>query len=98
MKDKGVSSLKAMHIRVAGRVQGVWFRANTQKTAQDLELDGWVRNVPDGSVEIHVQGNESRVNRLLSWCYTGPSGARVDRVDYCDAEVDASLKGFAVRY
>jgi len=98
MKDKGVSSLKAMHIRVAGRVQGVWFRANTQKTAQDLGLEGWVRNLPDGSVEIHVQGDDRSVNRLLSWCYQGPSGARVDKVDYSGSDVDASLKGFAVRY
>ncbi|MBN2296998.1 MAG: acylphosphatase [Deltaproteobacteria bacterium] len=98
MKDKGDGKFRALRIRVAGRVQGVWFRANTLKTAQDLRLDGWVRNMPDGAVEIHVQGDDNSVSRLLSWCYKGPSGARVDKVDYSEADEDASLRGFFIRY
>ncbi|HHO75794.1 MAG TPA: acylphosphatase [Deltaproteobacteria bacterium] len=90
--------LKALHIKVAGRVQGVWFRAGTQKAAQDLDLAGWVRNMPDGAVEIHIQGEKTSVDRLLSWCYHGSCGARVDKVDFNETEVDPLLKGFSIRY
>lgn len=90
--------MKALHIKIHGRVQGVWFRANTQQTAQRLGLAGWVRNMPDGGVEVPVQGSRDAVNELLSWCHQGPPGARVDRVDFEEGGVDDALTGFTIRY
>jgi acylphosphatase len=71
----------ARHVRVTGRVQGVFFRAWTRNQAQALGLAGWVRNCDDGSVEAQVEGEERAVDRLIALIGEGPSGARVDHVD-----------------
>jgi acylphosphatase len=68
-------------VRVRGRVQGVFFRAETRDRAWSLGVAGWVRNAPDGSVEAVFEGEEERVRSLVEWCRRGPSGARVDGVD-----------------
>jgi len=90
--------MQSLHMKIFGRVQGVWFRAHTQKEAQRLGLAGWVRNTPDGAVEVHVQGDQGPVEDLLSWCYQGPPGARVDKIDYNKTPVDDALEGFSIRY
>lgn len=90
--------MKALHMKIYGRVQGVWFRANTQGTAQGLGLIGWVRNTFDGAVEVHAQGEDGAVDNFLSWCYQGPPGARVDRIDFKETDPDKSLKGFRILY
>lgn len=68
-------------VRVRGRVQGVFFRAEAAERARSLGLGGWVRNCPDGSVEAVFEGNDERVASMVDWCGRGPSGARVDGVD-----------------
>lgn len=68
------------HLKITGRVQGVWYRAWTRENASELGLDGWVRNCMDGSVEALVQGEDSKVKELIERCHTGPSAARVDDV------------------
>lgn len=71
-------------IQVAGRVQGVFFRASTRDKAQSLGLGGWVRNLPNGDVELLAEGEAGAIARLLAWCHTGPKLARVDtcRINY----------------
>ncbi|MDP7056859.1 MAG: acylphosphatase [Nitrospinaceae bacterium] len=71
----------AVHIIVHGRVQGVFFRASTQTRALELSLVGWVRNLPDSSVEIHAEGDRENLELLIEWCRQGPSSAKVTRVD-----------------
>jgi acylphosphatase len=66
---------------IEGRVQGVWFRESTRRQAIGLGVFGWVRNVPDGTVEVLAEGPQEGVDRLVAWCHEGPSAARVDRVD-----------------
>jgi acylphosphatase len=67
---------------VSGRVQGVFFRAATQREARQLGLTGYVRNRVDGAVEIVAEGEEELVKSLLAWAqHGGPSAARVDRVE-----------------
>ena len=66
---------------VAGRVQGVWFRASTRDVAEGLGLAGWVRNLPTGEVEAVFEGPRDRVDRAVAWCRTGPPSARVDRCE-----------------
>jgi acylphosphatase len=72
---------KQLHCTVRGRVQGVFFRASTQREAKRLGLTGWVKNTPDGSVEFAAEGEEQELKQLLGWAQRGPGAARVDRVD-----------------
>jgi acylphosphatase len=57
--------MKALHLMIHGRVQGIWFRASAQETARQLKIKGWVRNTPEGKVEAHIQGEESSVDKML---------------------------------
>ena len=66
---------------VRGRVQGVYFRASAQREARRLGVCGWVRDRPDGSLEIVAEGEEAAVRDLHGWAQKGPSAARVDKVD-----------------
>ncbi len=68
-------------IRVTGMVQGVAFRASTVDEARRLGLRGFVRNLPDGSVEAEAEGERSAVEALVRWCRRGPRMARVDDVE-----------------
>jgi acylphosphatase len=68
-------------VRVHGRVQGVFFRAETRDRARSLGLAGWVRNCPDGSVEAVFEGDRVRVESMVDWCGRGPSGASIDSLD-----------------
>ena len=69
----------ALRLVVRGKVQGVWFRASAREVAQRLGLRGWVRNLPDGSVEAVVSGERSP--EFVEWCHHGPPLARVSSVD-----------------
>jgi acylphosphatase len=82
---------------VTGRVQGVCYRASTVDEACDHGLTGWVRNLPDGSVELEAQGDEGSVEALLAWCAHGPPAARVARVAVEDLAPIAGEHGFVQR-
>lgn len=71
----------AVRIRVIGIVHGVSFRATMARIATDLGVRGWVRNLPDGTVEAFLEGDERNVKKVVEWARTGPPRARVDRVD-----------------
>lgn len=64
-------------ILVFGKVQGVFYRASTKEKAKSLGLHGFVRNEPDGSVYIIVQGHKKNIEALVEWCRSGPSRAMV---------------------
>jgi acylphosphatase len=78
---------KAFQIQVIGKVQGVYYRQSTRDKALELGLKGTVQNLPDGSVLIYAEGNEEKLNELISWCYKGPIMARVNEVKVSDAEI-----------
>jgi acylphosphatase len=82
---------------ISGRVQGVFFRAETRDTARRLGLDGWVMNRPDGAVEAVFEGGREAVQEALDWSRTGPPAARVGSVDVTSEEPTGE-KGFKVRY
>ncbi len=73
--------LSRAHLRIAGRVQGVGFRYATMVEAEALHLSGWVRNLPDGRVEVVAEGTTPAVAGLVAWCRDGPRYARVFDVD-----------------
>ncbi len=70
----------ARHIIVKGRVQGVFFRKYTKQKAKELNIKGWVRNLPDDRVEIMAQGDEKNLQQFLEWCKRGPANATVTNV------------------
>jgi acylphosphatase len=87
----------ARRVVVHGQVQGVFFRAGCRRAAQEAGVAGWVRNLPDGSVEAVFEGSEDGVRRMVEWARHGPPYARVDRVDVTE-EVPSGSSGFAVTY
>lgn len=87
-----------MHIMVYGGVQGVFFRANTQDKARELGLTGYVRNLPDGSVEIVAEGDRGKLESLLAWCRHGPPAASVLRVEHGWEEKKEGFADFSIRY
>ncbi len=76
-----MADLARARIRVRGLVQGVWFRQSTADEGRRLGLEGWVRNLADGSVEAEAQGERERVEALVRWCRRGPPAARVEGVE-----------------
>lgn len=71
----------ARRVRITGRVQGVWFRGWAVNAANTLDLDGWVRNRLDGSVEALVVGPEAAVEDFIRRCHSGPPAAEVAQVE-----------------
>ena len=77
---------RAVEVRVTGRVQGVSFRWYAAREARRLGLSGWVRNDPDGSVAVHLEGPDDAVEEMLAWCRHGPPAARVEGVEVSGVE------------
>ncbi len=73
--------VKRFHAIIKGKVQGVFYRASAREHAKSLGIKGFVRNLPDGSVELDAEGDEDLLNQLLFWCQHGPPGARVEKVN-----------------
>jgi len=78
--------------RVTGRVQGVFFRASTQREAQKLGVTGHAHNLADGSVEVLACGEPAAVEQLKEWLWQGPPGARVSNVECRHAEAPAPAR------
>ena len=72
---------KRAHVRVRGRVQGVFFRGEMRERARSRRVAGWVRNDPDGTVEAILEGPAEAVESVLAWCGRGPAGAEVADVE-----------------
>lgn len=66
-----------VHCYIGGKVQGVWFRASTKDEADKLGITGWVRNLPDGRVEVSAYGDEASIAKFLDWLKNGPRMAEV---------------------
>ena len=94
--DKLNPMKKTMHCFVSGRVQGVCFRMETREQAQLFGLTGWVRNLPDGRVEVMASGEETQLKQLRDWLKQGPDLARVLNVEYEELE-HQEFDGFTIR-
>jgi acylphosphatase len=88
--------MQRRRVVVQGHVQGVFFRETTKRRALSAGVAGWVRNLPDGSVEAVFEGERAAVERLVDYAREGPRGARVDWVDI-EAEEPEGLSGFDVK-
>ncbi len=89
--------MKAILLRITGKVQGVAFRYHMSDKARGLNLTGWVRNRSDGSVEAFCQGSEDSVEIITKWCRFGPPNAGVDHLEVTRMQFDATIKGFRIR-
>ncbi|MBM2802640.1 MAG: acylphosphatase [Deltaproteobacteria bacterium] len=86
-----------VHLKIHGRVQGVYYRASTVQEAQNLGLTGWVMNCPDGSVETVAEGAQQKLEELIAWCRQGPTGARVTSVDVGWEKPENNFCSFSIR-
>ncbi len=89
----------ARRFRVAGKVQGVYFRHSTRLEAERLALSGYARNLPDGSVEVLVRGSAEAVEQLHRWLHRGPKRARVAAVqemEFAPGDHDPASEGFEI--
>ena len=89
--------MKCIHLIVSGRVQGVNFRNNTRRKAIELELNGYVRNLSDGNVEVVAQGDDERIKELINFIKNGPGIAKVRDIKIKHKELE-NFKNFEVRY
>jgi acylphosphatase len=88
---------RSVDVRVTGRVQGVSFRAYAEQQADRLGIAGWVRNEPDGSVVLHLEGSPAAVAAMVDWCRRGPRLARVADVAVRDG-ADEGVQSFRVKF
>jgi acylphosphatase len=88
--------LTRVRVRIRGRVQGVFFRAEARARAESLGVAGWVRNADDGSVEAVFEGDDEQVESMVEWCRRGPAGGRVEEVEVVREEPAGEI-GFQVR-
>jgi len=86
------------HVYVSGRVQGVFFRSETEYEAVRRNASGWVRNLPDGRVEAVFEGEKGTVEELVEFCRKGPRGARVSKVEVYWEEYKSEFNGFRIRH
>lgn len=90
--------MKQVLAEVHGIVQGVWFRAWTMDLAADMDLTGWIRNTPEGTVEILAQGDEDVLTEFVRHLHQGPVLARVERVDTKFNATEEKFSKFSVRH
>lgn len=89
-------SQKAAHVRITGHVQGVGFRWQAMLLARSLNIDGWIRNCQDGTVEAFIQGEKDAVTQMLQWLKIGPPRAKVEALEVSWCETGHEIKGFNI--
>jgi len=87
-----------VHIVVSGRVQGVFYRSETQEKAQQLGVSGWVKNLSEGRVEAVFEGERDKVEQMVEWAKKGPSGAIVNDLNVVWEEYQGEFSNFEIRY
>lgn len=90
--------MKRIHVYISGRVQGVFFRAETERKAKSLQLTGWVRNMPDRRVEAVFEGEDPAVDQMITWCHSGPPLARIDHVDVTEEPYRGNFSNFKISF
>jgi acylphosphatase len=89
---------KRVHLYVSGRVQGVSYRYYAISKARELNLSGWVQNLPCGRVELLAEGEEEALKLLVEWCHRGSPEARVENVEVMWEAPQQNLQYFSAKY
>jgi acylphosphatase len=87
---------RRMHVWITGRVQRVFFRMETQRSAKNIGVTGWVRNLRDGRVEVVMEGPVEKVARMVDWCRKGPSLAHVTHLEQVEEVYTGEFDDFRV--
>jgi acylphosphatase len=90
--------MKRGHVYISGRVQGVFFRAETQRAANSFNLTGWVRNLADGRLEALIEGENADVDNMIAWCRKGPPAARVEKLIVTEEPSTGEFQDFSIKY
>ena len=90
--------MRRLHLKITGYVQGVFFRDSTKKKAKELGLRGYVKNLPNGSVEIVAEGDEENLKELINFCRNNPGGSKVKSIKVSYEEVKNEFRDFEVIY
>ena len=85
-----------VHVWISGRVQGVFFRMETQRKAKQIGVTGWVRNLGDGRVEAVIEGTGDQVDQMIAWCGNGPPLSRVMEVQRVEEDYSGDFKEFSI--
>lgn len=88
--------MQTIRIIIRGRVQGVFFRASAKEKAEELQVTGTVRNLPDGNVEVVATGREQDLHDLTEWCKSGPPRAKVSEVEISNLPIRV-FPGFSIQ-
>lgn len=86
------------HVIISGKVQGVFFRAETQRAAENYDVSGWVRNRTDGTVEAVFEGEEDDVKAVLEWCWEGSPHSKVKNVEVQWEDCTGEFMGFEITF
>lgn len=97
LKKKTFHKIKSVKILVWGKVQGVFYRASTKSKADSLNLIGFVKNEPDGTVLINASGESHNIKKLIEWCWKGSEFSKVEKVEVQDLENFPDKHGFEIR-
>ena len=89
--------METRHLLISGKVQGVFFRETSQRLAEKLHINGWIKNCPDGKVEAMITGEESDVERFIEFCKAGPERAFVEKVEVSKRETTDFQKFEVIR-
>jgi len=87
-----------INAKIFGRVQGVGFRYAVQKTAEELDLKGWVRNLDDGSVEVAVAGDKEDIEKFLEWVRCGTIFAKVEEIKVEKRKLTKNFQSFEIKF
>jgi len=90
--------MRRVHLYISGRVQGVCFRAETRYTAEEMGVKGWVRNLPDGRVEVVAEGEDHAIDKFIKYCHKGPPGAYVKNVEIIEEAPRGEFEEFYIKY
>jgi len=80
--------MKCKRYLISGKVQGVWYRDETQKTANRLDVKGWIKNLNEGGVEVLAQGDEKQLAEFEKWLWQGPEKAKVEKVEVFESDCE----------
>jgi len=97
-QNRGAEEKIRAHIYVSGRVQGVYYRETSKKTAEKLGISGWIKNLKDDRVEGVFEGDKSKVEKMVSWSRKGSFWASVDSFDVIWEDYKSEFSNFEIRY
>ncbi len=93
-----MSNNMAVKTLISGRVQGVFYRAETKKAADCLTVKGYVKNLPNGCVEAVFQADKVTIEKMIEWCYQGSPGSLVNDIDTSTHSVSEPYTSFDILY